>query len=195
MNQTSTPSPRSPMTIALAVLTAILLGTTVHFASKSRSLADKELAAADAAKQAQLAAALLAHGEGEEAKTVAERVMTSSPNEPTARFVLARIAMATGDHAGAEVHLRAIVEGCAARGVPLTLCGKMAGRPLEAMALVGVGLRRLSMSPTAIGPVKEMLRSLDAAEVAAFLDTLVGLPDASLRGRLVAFARDRGVVV
>jgi tetratricopeptide (TPR) repeat protein len=65
----------------------------------------------DAAKQAQLAAALLAHGEGEEAKTVAERVMTSSPNEPTARFVLARIAMATGDHAGAEVHLRAIVDG------------------------------------------------------------------------------------
>jgi phosphotransferase system enzyme I (PtsP) len=96
---------------------------------------------------------------------------------------------------GALSFLRSIVAGCAARGVPLTLCGEMAGRPLEAMALVGVGLRRLSMSPTAIGPVKEMLRSLDAAEVAAFLDTLVGLPDASLRGRLAAFARDRGVIV
>ncbi len=70
-----------------------------------------EAAPEDATKLAQLAAALLAHGEGEEAKTVAERVMTRSPREPTARFVLARIALVTGDHAGAEAHLRAIVEG------------------------------------------------------------------------------------
>jgi len=96
---------------------------------------------------------------------------------------------------GALGFLKEIISACAARSIPLTLCGEMAGRPLEAMALIGLGLRRLSMSPSAIGPVKEMLRSLDAVEAGAFLDTLLALPDLSLRGRLSAFAQDRGIVV
>lgn len=68
-------------------------------------------APSDAVKQAALAAALLAHGEAEEAKATAERAMALSASEPTARFVLARLAMGQGDHAGAEAHLRAIVDG------------------------------------------------------------------------------------
>jgi len=80
-------------------------------------------------------------------------------------------------------------------GKPVTLCGEMAGRPLEAMALVGLGFRRLSMSPAAIGPVKAMLRSLDAGEIAALLRGLLAAPDHSLRARLAAFARDRDVAL
>jgi len=91
--------------------------------------------------------------------------------------------------------LNRIAQSCTRRQVTLTLCGEMAGRPLEAMALIGLGFRRLSMSPSAIGPVKAMLRSLDASEVAAFLDTLLDLPDRALRSRLAAFARDRDIAV
>ena len=71
----------------------------------------------------------------------------------------------------------------------------MAGRPLEAMALVGIGFRRLSMSAPSIGPVKAMLRSLDVDELAPFLIGLLGRPDRTLRGQLAAFARDRNIAV
>src|SRR4029077_17654096 len=50
-------------------------------------------------------------------------------------------------------------------GVPLSMCGEMAGSPLEAMALIALGFRTLSMAATAIGPVKTMIRSLDASAV------------------------------
>ena len=49
--------------------------------------------------------------------------------------------------------------------VPLSMCGEMAGNPLEAMMLIALGFRTLSMTATAIGPVKTMIRSLDAGAV------------------------------
>lgn len=91
--------------------------------------------------------------------------------------------------------LRMLVERCRTAGVPVSLCGEMAGRPIEAMTLVGLGLRELSMPPAMLGPVKAMVRSLDAAALRAYLDTLVDAPDRSLRERLRSFARDHGVVV
>ena len=91
--------------------------------------------------------------------------------------------------------LRHIVATCRAHGTPLTLCGEMSGKPLEAMALVGLGLRRISMSPAAIGPVKMMVRSLDAAKLAAFMEGLYTLPDRSVREQLTAFAEEHGVAI
>ena len=76
------------------------------------------------------------------------------------------------------------------------LCGEMAGSPLEAMALVGLGFRTLSMAPAAIGPVKAMIRSLDArARSSSCSARYPALPTRSLRGKLRDFARDHGVVV
>ncbi|MCS6778179.1 MAG: phosphoenolpyruvate--protein phosphotransferase [Geminicoccaceae bacterium] len=91
--------------------------------------------------------------------------------------------------------LRDLVERCRARGVPLTLCGEMASRPLEAMALVGIGIRRLSLAPSEIGSVKAMIRSLEASRLADYLAPLLALPDRSLRRRLAAWALDHGVVL
>ena len=51
--------------------------------------------------------------------------------------------------------------------MPLTLCGELAGSPLEAMALIGLGFRSLSMAPPAIGPVKAMILALDAGKIVA----------------------------
>jgi phosphotransferase system enzyme I (PtsP) len=91
--------------------------------------------------------------------------------------------------------LRDLVERCRAAGVPLTLCGEMASRPLEAMALVGLGVRRLSLAPSELGAVKATIRSLEASRLAAYLEPLLRLPDRSLRRRLLAWAIDHEVVL
>lgn len=91
--------------------------------------------------------------------------------------------------------LRDLVARCAKARVPLSLCGEMAGRPLEAMALIGAGLRSLSLSPSAVGPVKTMVRSLDAAALSAYMATLYDLPDHSLRDRFRNYAKDHGVFI
>jgi phosphotransferase system enzyme I (PtsP) len=90
---------------------------------------------------------------------------------------------------------RDLVERCRAAGVQLSVCGEMASRPLEAMALIGLGVRHLSLAPSEVGPVKVMLRSIDAAPLARYLRRLLDLPDHSLRGRLQAYAQDHGVAL
>jgi phosphotransferase system enzyme I (PtsP) len=91
--------------------------------------------------------------------------------------------------------IRQIVKSAGEAGGDVSLCGEMAGRPLEAMALIGVGLRTLSMQPANIGPVKMMVRSMDTREVSQFVDKLCGRTDHSLRTRLAAFAAERGIVL
>jgi phosphotransferase system enzyme I (PtsP) len=88
-----------------------------------------------------------------------------------------------------------IADACRVSGVTLSVCGEMAGRPLEAMALLGVGIRALSMSAPQIGPVKAMLRSLDLAPLQHFMQGLYGRPDHSVREELRHFARDHGVQI
>src|SRR6201996_4365821 len=91
--------------------------------------------------------------------------------------------------------IRQIVRSAAEANGEVSLCGEMAGRPLEAMALIGAGIRTLSMAPANIGPVKMMIRSMNCGEVAQFIDGLCGRTDHSLRTRLAAFAAERGVVL
>jgi len=89
--------------------------------------------------------------------------------------------------------LRHVVAQCRKHDVPVSLCGEMAGHPLEAMALVALGFRTLSIPPAAVGPVKAMILGLDAGKLAAFLDERMALPDRSLRPQLVDFARDNKI--
>jgi phosphotransferase system, enzyme I, PtsP len=91
--------------------------------------------------------------------------------------------------------IRLIVQSAAENSGDLSLCGEMAGRPLDAMALLGLGIRTLSMQPGQIGPVKSMIRSLHLGEVSAFVDRLCNRTDHSLRTRLFAFAAERGIVL
>ncbi len=82
-----------------------------------------------------------------------------------------------------------------AAGVPIGVCGEMGGRPLEAMALIGLGIGRLSITPAAIGPVKAMIRSLDAAKLRAEMDGFLSKPLRTLRPELSAWAESNGVAV
>ncbi len=61
--------------------------------------------------------------------------------------------------------LAAIVDAAKRHNRPLSLCGEMAGRPLEAMALIALGYRSISMAPASVGPVKSMILSLDAGAI------------------------------
>ncbi len=89
--------------------------------------------------------------------------------------------------------LRDLVEKCRRGGVHLSFCGEMASRPLEAMVLLGLGVRQLSLTPADLGAVKAMLRSLPCGGLARYLTRLYDLPDHSLRGRLQNYALDHGV--
>ena len=91
--------------------------------------------------------------------------------------------------------LHELVRECDRHNVPVSLCGEMAGSPLDAMALLGIGFRILSMAPSSIGPVKTMIRSLRLAPLEQFLATLKGAPDHSLRDKLTAFARDHEIII
>lgn len=89
--------------------------------------------------------------------------------------------------------LREVVMRCDDADVSLSLCGEMAGQPLDAMALIGLGFRSLSMSPGAIGPVRMMTRSLNAGDLGNYLESLLESTDHSFRVRLRWFAKDHGV--
>jgi len=91
--------------------------------------------------------------------------------------------------------LREIIARTREAGVSLSMCGDMAGNPIEAMVLIALGFRTLSMAATAIGPVKTMIRSLDTAAVAGYLDDIGNRPDHSLRPKLEAYARDHEVAL
>ena len=61
--------------------------------------------------------------------------------------------------------LKSLVKAAKKHDVPLTLCGEMAGNPIDAMALIALGFRSLSMAPASIGPIKTMILSLHAGRV------------------------------
>jgi phosphotransferase system enzyme I (PtsP) len=94
--------------------------------------------------------------------------------------------------------LRALREVAAAaqrHRVQLSLCGEMAGEPLGAAALVGVGFRTLSMSPASVGRVKATIRSLDLGALQEFLAACEALPSHSFRDKLRDFCADHGIAV
>ena len=91
--------------------------------------------------------------------------------------------------------LREIAAKCKNHNVPVTLCGEMAGDPLEAMALIGAGYRSISMAPASIGPVKAMILNLDQTKLSKFIEPLIGTPSSSIRTQLHAFARGNNIPV
>jgi phosphotransferase system enzyme I (PtsP) len=91
--------------------------------------------------------------------------------------------------------LRRITTEAAASNVPVRVCGEMGGRPLEAMALIGLGIDNFSITPAAVGAVKAMIRSLDAGAVAARMEQLLAAPPRNMRKALADWAKRQGVVL
>ena len=91
--------------------------------------------------------------------------------------------------------LRSIVDECGKAGVAVSLCGEMAGRPLDAMALLGLGFRTLSLAPPSLGPVKAMLRTIHLGILREFIDSLSRCDQKSVRDHLRCFAQDHHVLI
>ncbi len=91
--------------------------------------------------------------------------------------------------------LKDIADKARKHGKPVALCGELASQPIGALALAIIGYRALSLSPSAIGPVKALLLDLDckkgAAEILPFLDQPVG--SVSMRHKLEGFAAAEGL--
>ena len=91
--------------------------------------------------------------------------------------------------------LRRVSKQARDAGVPVRVCGEMGGRPLEAMALIGLGIEQFSITPAAVGPIKAMVRSLDAARIRQRVEQLLDKPPASMRKTLSDWARRHKVVI
>lgn len=91
--------------------------------------------------------------------------------------------------------LRRIVRECDAAGVPVSVCGEMGGRTLEAVGLIGIGVRRLSITPAAVGALKAMIGSLDRGAAIALMDEYLARPPHNLRQAIAAWAAEQGVAL
>jgi phosphotransferase system enzyme I (PtsP) len=91
--------------------------------------------------------------------------------------------------------LRRVVRQAQAADVPVGVCGEMGGRTLEAMALIGLGLTRFSITPVAVGPIKAMIRSLDRSAVMPAVEAMLDHPPADMRSELGRWAEANAVAV
>jgi len=91
-------------------------------------------------------------------------------------------------------YLRRVVRSCDAARVPVSVCGEMGGRTLEALALIGIGVRRLSITPAAVGPVKAMIRSTHLSDLGQ-LDHWLDTPGLLIRPQLATLAQERGILI
>jgi len=89
--------------------------------------------------------------------------------------------------------LRRVVTSVEPYNIDLTVCGEMGGRQLEALALLAIGIRRLSITPAAVGPIKAMVRSLDIEQASAMMAQMLAHPPADMRATLLDWATSEGV--
>ena len=90
--------------------------------------------------------------------------------------------------------IRRIVREAEPHGTQITICGEMGGRPLEALALLGLGIRRLSITPAGVGPIKALLRQIDIPTITEAMDGWLAHPPADMRATMMAWTEARGLV-
>jgi phosphotransferase system enzyme I (PtsP) len=91
--------------------------------------------------------------------------------------------------------LAAIQKACADTGTPVSVCGELAGRPLEAFVLVALGFTRLSMPPAGVGPVKRMILSCDREAARRGVQNLLGSSAGGVRNEIESLARKLNVQI
>ena len=89
--------------------------------------------------------------------------------------------------------LKEIIERAKEANVPCSVCGEMSSNPIEAMVLLGLGYRNLSISGASFGKVKKMIRSANTQELSDYVNTLLDFNRKTLRPQLVAYANDHGI--
>jgi len=100
-------------------------------------------------------------------------------------------------HPAAVSILKFIADGCIRNNVPVSVCGAIAGRPLEALTLVAMGYNQLSMPVTGIGPVKAAILKLDAEKLREKLEPHVKINSrlSTLRDIVREFCLEEGIPI
>lgn len=91
--------------------------------------------------------------------------------------------------------MQTIIQKAQKYHVYCSVCGEMAGNPLEAMVLLGLGYRHLSVSGSSYGRVKSMIRSTNIRELSDYVQNLLKLKQKTLRPQLMAYAYDHGIEI
>ncbi|MCP8885344.1 phosphoenolpyruvate--protein phosphotransferase [Devosia sp. XJ19-1] len=86
--------------------------------------------------------------------------------------------------------IRLVVDAAARHNKPVTMCGELAGKPMEALALMAIGMTRLSMGPASIGPIKEMVLNVELKPIQEAVSAAlsVGANGQSIRELLTEWA-------
>ena len=86
-----------------------------------------------------------------------------------------------------------VAKGVVGQPLDLAVCGEMGGRRLEALALLGLGYRRLSITPAAVGPIKELIRKVDLTELGDQMSQWLAMPPPDMRAALQGWAEARDI--
>ena len=91
--------------------------------------------------------------------------------------------------------LKMIIDKAGQYKVSCSVCGEMASNPLEAMCLIALGYRNLSVSGAKFASIKKMIMSMRHEDVADYIRTLLKSTKTSLRPQLTAYAYDHGIAI
>jgi len=91
--------------------------------------------------------------------------------------------------------IRRVVRNLDGFNIDISVCGEMGGRRLEALALLGLGVRRLSITPASVGPIKEIIGRVDLREIEAAMEGWLAAPPENLRTTLSEWASERDILV
>lgn len=91
--------------------------------------------------------------------------------------------------------LRRVIRSVEGSGIDIGVCGEMGGRRLEALALMGLGIHRLSITPAAVGPIKELVGRVDLRAISEAMDGWLASPPENMRATLSQWAVERGILV
>ncbi len=91
--------------------------------------------------------------------------------------------------------MKEIIDKCNHYKVLCSVCGEMASSPIEAMVLIGLGYRNLSVSGASFYKVKQMLRSVNTKHLSDFIENLMKSDSKTLRPHLIAYANDHGIEI
>jgi len=84
--------------------------------------------------------------------------------------------------------LKYVLDVCQTHEKPISLCGEMASHPLEALALIAIGFRTLSLNPSCFLSIQKMIQNIDVEHISLFIDPLLSSSDHSLRKKIKRYA-------
>ncbi len=75
--------------------------------------------------------------------------------------------------------IRMTLDAARQNNIDLTMCGEMAGDPINIPVLIGMGLKELSMNPASIPVIKQMIRRIDAKAAAEHVEKILDFDSAA----------------